>query len=189
MEKLVQLSREFALQEIEQYGLPHVLQFDISEKKAIELAQTLWAKQNIVAMGVYLMDIKLGQAFQENRANEHVSMSSEVSKTFLESHNIDHPSLLKIINCIEAHHGEIPFTSLESEICANADCYKFIHPRGFFLFLAILGKRWLSFNDCLDQAEFKLDEKYKILSLDVCKTELEPYYQTLKKYISDSRHF
>ena len=92
-------------------------------------------------MGVYLMDLKHGQAFQENRANEHVSMSSEVSKTFLESHNIDHPSLLKIINCIEAHHREIPFTSLESEICANADCYKFIHPRGFFLFLAILGKR------------------------------------------------
>ena len=41
MEKLVQMSREFALREIEQYGLPHVLQFDISEKKAIELAQTL----------------------------------------------------------------------------------------------------------------------------------------------------
>lgn len=94
-----------------------------------------------MAVGVYLMDIKLGQAFKENRVNEHVAMGCDISKTFLESLNLDSQSLLKVINCIEAHHAEVPFTSLESEICANADCYKFIHPRGFFLFLAILGKR------------------------------------------------
>ena len=33
----------------------------------------------------------------------------------------------------------------------------------------------------------KMDEKYAILSLDICKQELEEYYYTLKKYINDIR--
>ena len=94
----------------------------------------------------------------------------------------------QIINCVEAHHGTIPFDSIEAEICANADCYRFIHPKGFFLFLTILGKRG-SFPDALDMAEKKLDEKYNILSLDFCKNELEEVYRGLKSYISMARQF
>ena len=34
-----------------------------------------------------------------------------------------------------------------------------------------------------------MDEKYAILSLDICKQELEEYYVTLKKYIKDAKNF
>jgi hypothetical protein len=88
---------------------------------------------------------------------------------------------------VEAHHGTIPYTCIEAEICANADCYRFISPKGVFGYFTTLGKRPLDFLACLDEAEKKLDEKYAILSLDICKSELEPYYQTFKEYIKLSR--
>jgi HD superfamily phosphodiesterase len=105
MEKLVQISRELALQEIEQYGLPNILNFEISEKKGLELADILSANSDIVAIGVYLMDLKLGQASHENRLSEHVQMGIETARIFLEDHNVDKHESAQILNCIEAHHG------------------------------------------------------------------------------------
>ena len=88
---------------------------------------------------------------------------------------------------MEAHHGKIPYTCIEAEICANADCYRFISPKGFLSYLATLGKRHDDFASCLNDAEKKLDEKYALLSLDFCKQELEPRYQTFKTSIQQAR--
>jgi hypothetical protein len=184
---IVQKSREFAISEIEKFGAPNLIHFEITEKKAIQLAEKLNVNVEIVRVGVYLMDVKLGQAMKESKLSQHVEMSSKASKKFLEQFDIDAISKNQIINCVEAHHGTIPFNSIEAEICANADCYRFIHPKGFFLFLMILGKRGLNFSDSLNMAEMKLDEKYNILSLDFCKKELGDIYKKLKDYIQIAR--
>ena len=182
---LIQESRKFAISEIKKFELPNFIHFEISEKKAIELAEKLKADKMIVQVGIYLMDLKLGQAFKENKLSQHVKISVDATREFLEKFDLDKISKQKIINCVEAHHGNIGFNCIEAEICANADCYRFISPKGFFLFLTVLWKRNLNFLDCLSIAEKKLDEKYNILSLDICKKELEEYYQTFKKYIRD----
>ena len=184
-----QKSRQYAISEIEKFGAPHLLHFEISEKKGTELAEKLKANKDIVKAGVCLMDLKLGQAMKEGKLSQHVEMSSVATKKFLEKFELDEISKNKIINCVEAHHSDIPFECIEAEICANADCYRFIHPKGFFVFLTILGKRSPNFSECLTNAEKKMDEKYAILSLDICKQELEEYYRTLKKYIDDIRSF
>jgi hydroxymethylpyrimidine pyrophosphatase-like HAD family hydrolase len=184
---IIQEARELAISEMEKFGLPNMTHFELSENKAIELADTLHADKLITQVGSYLMDLKLGQAFQENKVSRHIQMSVEATKDFLKKSDLDEASQQKIINCVEAHHGNIPFTCIEAEICANADCYRFINPKGFFVYLTILGKRNVNFYDCLENAESKMDEKYKILSLDICRQELEEYYQTLKKYITDAK--
>jgi len=184
---IVKKSRNFAISEIEKFGAPNLIHFEIAEKKAIQLAEKLNANKEIVQVGVYLMDVKLGQALKEGKLSQHVEMSSKASKKFLEQFNLDIVSKNQIINCVEAHHGTIPFGSIEAEICANADCYRFIHPKGFFLFLMMLGKRDLSLSDSLDMTEMKLDEKYSLLSLDFCKKELESIYKNLKDYIKMAR--
>lgn len=184
---LIEAARAFAIAEIEKYGLPAMDHFAISEAKAIEVARKLGADEMIVTVWHALCDIKLGQAFQENRLHEHVAMWVEATKEFLQGFDLDDSTKEKIINCVAAHHAKIPFGSLEAEIVANSDCYRFIHPKGFFVFLTVLGKRFNTFEQALDRAEEKMDEKYGILSLDVCKEELEEYYQTLKRYIADAR--
>lgn len=184
---IVRESRKYALSEIEKFGFPDLALFEISEKKAIELAEELKADKKIVQMGVYLMDLKLGQAFKDNKVSQHIKMSITAAEDLLKNLAVEETIREKVINCIEAHHGEVPFKSLEAEICANTDCYRFIHPKGFFLYLILLGRSGLTFNDCLKAVEEKLDEKYKLLSLEICKEELEDTYWNLKRYIAEAR--
>ncbi len=180
---LIQHYRELAVAEITKNKLPDLIHFELSEQKAIELAHKLNADITIVKIGSYFMDLKLGEAFQQNKLPEHVVMSANAAKTILADSNLSPDDQAKILNCIEAHHGDVPYTCLEAEICANADCYRFIHPKGFFRFLNVLGARNSNFADCLQIAEKKLEEKNAIISLEICKQELEPYYTTLKSYL------
>ena len=75
------------------------------------------------------MDIKLGEAKKEGCLKEHSKISADATKNFLQQFDINDELKNKIVNCVEAHHATIPFTSKESELCANADCYRFIHPK------------------------------------------------------------
>jgi len=184
---VVQEAKNFAQKEMEKFGVPSRIHFEISEKKARELAEKLGADKTITLVGVYLMDIKLGQASKERRISEHVRMSVEATKDFLEKFNLHAETKQKIINCVEAHHGDVPFICKEAEIVANADCYRFLHPKGLFALLSILGKMGLQFEEILNLAEAKLEEKYKILSLDICKEELEPYYEQFKKLLKSAQ--
>lgn len=184
---LIQKARAYALAEIEQYGLPNRILFDISEKQALLLGEKLWGDVSIILLWIYLMDIKLGQAFAEKRLSEHIQMWADAAMIFLQQEWVDQTTIDKVVHCILAHHGTISYESLEAEICANADCYRFISPAGFFANLHSLGQRGLSFQDSLDQAEKKMEEKYAILSLEICKNECENHYQKLTEYIALSR--
>ncbi|MBU0953774.1 MAG: hypothetical protein KKA90_05165 [Nanoarchaeota archaeon] len=186
---IIEAARNFARSETEQYGTPILVHLEISEKKAIELAEQLGADKKIVQVGTNLMDVKLGQAIKENKREHHIEMSAEATRDFLNNFELSDKERQKIINCVEAHHGTVPFKSREAEICANADCYRFIHPKGFFAFLLLLGKRGGSFAECLARAEEKMEEKHNTLSLDICKKELEHYYIALKQFIKDARSF
>ncbi len=184
---VVREAKKYAISEIEKFGFPTLINFEITEKKGLKLAKKFKVDKNIVLLGVYLMDLKLGQAIKENKLSEHIKMGVGATKEFLDKYKIDDSIKEKVINCIEAHHKDIQFKCIEAEICANADCYRFIHPKGFFSNLTALGNRGFSFNDALGQAEKKLDEKYNILSLEVCKKELNKYYKNFKKYIEKAR--
>lgn len=186
MKEIIKKSKKYALDEIEKFGLPNKIHFEISEQKGIALAKALGADQDIVQVGVCLMDLKLGEAVSQNRIADHVQMSVDASREFLNQFDLDDEVKNTILNCVGAHHKDIPFKSIESEICANADCYRFISPKGFLLFMNILGERGLSFEESLKRAEEKLEEKWNILSLDICKEELEDDYKTIKNYITTS---
>lgn len=175
-------SIELARKEILESGLPGMLHFDISLDKGIELAELLNADVDIVRSGIALMDLKLGQAFKENRIADHIEMSVNAAEEFLKGMDISDTGEENIIACIKSHHGSKEFYSLEAEICANADCYRFIHPKGIFFFFTVLGNRFSDFDKCLSQAEVKMDEKYNIISLPMVIDELEPIYKNMKEY-------
>ncbi len=186
---IVQEARKYALDEIEKYknGPPGLVLFGIAEKKALELAEKLNADKTIVQVGVCLMDLKLAEAINQNKLKEHVKMSVEASKEFLKKFNLDKETEEKIINCVEAHHGNIPYKYVEAEICANADCYKFLHPKGIIEYFITMGRRNTEISKSIEMVEMKLEEKHNILSLEICKNELEQHYQTFKKLFEEAR--
>lgn len=173
-----------AREEIATYGLPTLRHYELSLEKGIELAKKLNADVNLVQAGVALMDIKLGQAAKEGHQPEHVKYCVEYAEKLLTELGIDEPYYSYLINCVAAHHGAIPFTSLEAEIVANADCYRFIHPRGVMSFHATVVKRGNEHDAALKAVETKLDEKFGILSLDVAKEELLEYYKMFKDILT-----
>ncbi len=129
------------------------------------------------------MDIKLGEAVKKGKQPEHVKMSAKYAQEILEKLGVDEKTKNLLVNCVLAHHGQVPYESLEAEIAANADAYRFISEIGVFTtygFAKSLGK---NHNEALDFVQFKLDEKFKILSLEKAKEELVPLYHKLSELI------
>lgn len=186
-QSLVDAAVEYARSEIEKFGLPTTLHFDLSFNKAGDLAHKLGADANLVKVGACLMDIKLGEAFSQGRLDQHVRMGVEAAKEFLSAHQLTADEVQKIINCIEAHHGQVPHNCLESEIVTNADCYRFIHPAGVLSYLITLSKRSPDLTTNINGAEAKLEEKRRLLSLDVCRQELDGFYDGFKNAFSAAR--
>lgn len=180
-------AKRLAMEEIERYGLPTQLHFELSLAKGQEIARALGAEASVVAIGTCLMDVKLGQAFAEGRLGDHVEMSREVAEAFVKRFSLEEHEVRSIINSVVAHHGSVPFESLEAEVVANADCYRFLHPVGVVHYIGTLSKRGLSLEKVVDGAEAKLDEKWEILTLEGCRRDLEPYYKTFKETFSSVR--
>ena len=146
------------------------------------MARILQANEDLVSIGVCCMDIKLGAALKANKLSEHVSMSLSWTKKFLDSNReLTAQEKSIIYNSVETHHGAVKHNSLESEIVTNADCYRFIHPTGVTWWNAVLGTRTQNFLEILKQLNFKLEEKWHLVSLPIVKKELEPYYKTYKQ--------
>lgn len=176
-----------ACTEIERYGLPTARHYKLSMEKGVEIAQKLNADVQLVRAGIALMDIKLGQAAKEGKQPQHVAICKEYAEGLLKELGVDEPHYSQLVNCVAAHHGAIPFSSIEAEIVANADCYRFIHPRGVMSFHATAVKRGNDHDDALRVVEGKLDEKYGIMSLEVVKEELDPYYKVFKAILHTAR--
>ncbi|MBU0636434.1 hypothetical protein KKE06_05400 [Candidatus Micrarchaeota archaeon] len=188
MQEIIEKAKVFALNEIEQFGLPDKRHFDFSNQKGQEIAEKLGADKDIVLLGTILMDVKLGECFKEGKLQEHVERSVTATKEFLEQFKLSQEQKNNIINCVAAHHAKEPFICKEAEICANADCYRFLHPKGFFIYITILAKERIdSIEEILKQTEAKIEEKNSILSLSICKEELEPYYKEYKKLIKEAQ--
>lgn len=174
-----------AQKELEEYGLPTPRHYKLSMDAGIRLANKLGANVDMVRAGVALMDIKLGECAKEGRQGEHVAASAEFAEELLTNFQADDQTKAILLNSVRAHHGKEPFDSLEAEIVANADCYRFIHPRGVMSFHATVVKRGKNHNDALANVKFKLEEKHSIMSLDAAKEDLEEYYNMFVKILDE----
>ncbi len=184
LEKIAIEAEKFALSEIEKFWLPSKINLEISINEWIKLAKKLNVDEDLVKIWVCLMDIKLWQAFSEKRIWEHIKMSVESAKEFLSKYNLEKKYYDIIIESVEWHHWKKFFDSLEAEIVANADCYRFLSPKWIFNFLANSNKIfWDDFIKKINFIETKMDEKIKIVSLDIVKKELEPIYKNMKNYL------
>ncbi len=179
---LVEEARNFCKQMAEEYGAPPFPHTEFVVKKGQELAKKLHADESIVIAGCYLMDIELGRALKEGKQKEHVKMGVEIAGPFLDKLNTDSKTKEKILNCIAAHHGEVPHTCIESEIVKNADNFRFLDPTGAMISLFYHAKDW-SFDQSIGILRQKLEEKHALVTLDICKGEAEEDYRLVKAFL------
>ena len=182
---IIEEARNLAIEMSEKYG--KVPPFDHTElivKKGQELAKKLNADIKIVTVSCYLIDVGLSKAYQEGRIKEHVRIGSEITKEFLKKFNLYEKDEEKIINCIEAHHGGIEHTCIESEIVKNADNFRFLDPTGLFISLYHARETGRSLSEWVKLAREKVEEKHKLVTLDICKREAEDNYKVIKEFLN-----
>lgn len=151
------------------------------------LAEKLKADKDIVMLGTLLMDLKLRQAILEKRIPEHIQMSLEAAKDFLSRFEIDEEIKERVINCVKEHHGVKNYSCIESEICANADCYKFLDPKEFLTTFYFMAEDEKPIERAINWTLSKIDEKEKAITLDVCKKELGDSYKKFREILMEAK--
>ncbi len=172
-------TRDLAYGEEIKYHTPSRFQIDYAHRKGEILAEILRADKNIVSAGMLLMDSMLGAALAEGRPKEHAKIGEERTKElFSEFPELSEEEKTNVIHCIREHHGAEKFFSIESEICCNADCYKFLSLEG--VVGGMKHQREMERGAMIDLFLAKAEEKWNALSLPQCKKELEPQYHAVK---------
>lgn len=178
---------KLALREAKKYGSPLKIHYDIANGRGQQIAKKMKVDKDMVAIGTRLMDLKIGEAIKKDRLSDHIRMSFTASEKFLDEFDISSETRKKLLNCVDAHHGTIPYECKEAEVCANADCYRMLSIGGFLALFASLVERGVKLDEVIKYCEFKVDEKWKILSLDLCKKELGSNYKLLKQLFVRAR--
>src|SRR3989344_8615368 len=177
MEEFLIEVRKFVYSKIEATGVPSKPQVEFATKIGKRLAKNLGANIDIVEVGTLLMDSMLGEAYKQSRGEEHAKMALKETDNLLVQSSLSEEEKENIRQCVLEHHGVSKFYSLESEICCNADCYKFTSIKGFAITLRYT--RDMPFLNLIKLLNDKVEEKWNALSLGVVKKELTPEHQTL----------
>ena len=182
---IVEEARKLAIEMSEKYGkMPPFDHTELIVKKGQELAKKLNADVKIVTISCYLIDTCLGKAYQEDKIKNHMKMSSEIAKEFFKKFNLSKDDKEKIINCIEAHHGGVEHSCIESEIVKNADNFRFLDPTGLFISLYHAQETGRKLSEWLKKATEKVEEKHKLVTLDICKEDAEENYKIIKEFLN-----
>jgi hypothetical protein len=182
LEKLSQEAKSVAYSEAEKYSTPILKHIELATDKGISLAEELGANSKIVEIGTLLMDVKIGEAVSLGKLSEHIKMSHDFTKELLSKYTqIPQEDKNNIEACVLEHHGKDKFYSIESEICCNADCYRFCTVEGISYVLRYF--RDMEFTDLVNLINNKIEEKWNAISLDICKEELEPQYRILEEFM------
>lgn len=181
MKKFLETARKFGYAEAERTGVPLRQHVDLAADVGKRLARELSASEGVVGIGTLLMDCMIGQALKEGRLQDHVRMSLDKTNKLLETSGLSEEDKENIRHCVSDHHGADKFYSLESEICCNADCYRFTSVKGFMY--AVRFMREMTFEDLINLLENKVEEKWNLVSLETCRKELKPEHETITKLL------
>lgn len=190
LEELVKISYEYNESELEKNKSELGVLDDLALEKALDLAKKYNANETIIRIAMNFMDSKLPEASKEGVPKEHIARGLKVCEEYLEKLvDASKEDKENILACVREHHGCEKYFSIESEICANADCYKFMSPRGIMAYASILARRHNNLDMEWDMLEAKMDEKSKIVTMEDVKKELETTYKIFKEMLDKARNY
>ena len=174
---------QFAREQAEILQAPSVFHIDLALEVGKRIASKMKADWEVVCAGLLLMDCQLGEALKQGDVPSHVRMSEVKTESILNEYpEITDEEKANILACVREHHGAVKFSTLESEVCCNADCYRFASIKGCLG--GMVNSRSMPLDEMIDLYSKKADEKWNALSLDICKEELRPQYEAIKKLLN-----
>src|SRR3990167_4924855 len=180
---LLEKARKIAYDEATEYRSPAIAHLDLANAQGQRLAKRSGAREDIVLLGTLLMDCMLGRALAANAREKHIDMSAVRAQELMsEFPEVTEEEKQNVLSCVREHHGAVKFSTLESEVCCNADCYRFASIKGCLG--GMVNSRSMPLDEMIDLYSKKADEKWNALSLDICKEELRTQYEAIKKLLN-----
>jgi len=181
-DSLIERANIIAKEESERTGVPILDVIELANNEGQRLAELKGADKRTVLLGTLLMDAWLGEAMKEGKQPEHAEYCAGKAEELLDRFpEVSPEERENILSCVREHHGGTKFHSIESEICCNADCYRFASIRGMFASLARM--RRMPLTDLNGLLRAKLEEKWKAITIFEVKEELEPEYWKIRDFL------
>jgi hypothetical protein len=125
---------------------------------------------------------------KEDKLDNHIAMSAQKTDELMKNSSVSPEDKENIMHCVLEHHGVEKFYSLKSEICCNADCYRFVSVKGFMYALRYLRDKDFPFAGIVDILSKKVDEKWNAITLGVVKKELTHQYEIILKVLENLKN-
>ena len=173
--------------EINKYGIPTLEDYNDIITISLALGKKLNADLDVVKLGSRLIHAKIGESIAEKRKAEHTNMSMGFAMEFFKKYPMNENIKNKVIACIKEHRDKT-FSCIEAEICANANCYRYLLPRKILKMFYTLRNHGYNFEEILFLAEEKAEEKWNFLTLEICRDELKDNYKIIKGFMQSSKN-
>ncbi len=139
---------------------------NLTDKKLNELTKKYKHNSDVLWLGTYLADLFIWESKEGGNIKDHIPMALNYAKKIFKKNDISEDKAKIIFEIIETHHGGKQ-KYIESKLYKNADCFKFLDPKGVFhIFTMFYKNTEESFKKAIQYAMFKVDEKYKLIDLD-----------------------
>lgn len=146
---------------------PGVVLNTISDLKLQELSARYKHDSEALWIGAYIADLFITEAIKTGKIAQHIPMALDYAKKVIAENHIPSDKAEIILELIATHHGGDQ-KHIESKLFKNADCFKFLDPKGVF---HIFGAKYeihdeAHFHEAIQYAMFKLEEKYALVDID-----------------------
>lgn len=138
----------------------------ITDKKLTEIAKSYPHNHDCLWVGTYLADLFITEAKATGDITKHVSMALDYANKIFALEKIQKQDAEIILEIIATHHGGKQ-KHIESKLFKNADCFKFLDPKGVFhIFSATYDRIEEGFEKAIQYTMFKVEEKFSLVDLN-----------------------
>ena len=167
---IVAAARQYMLRKTRQHKAPAWLLTELAIVKARELFKYYpKVDKKAVLTALYLAHLHFG--IEKHEQHRHSFKSAVLARKFLQRHHVSPLFIDKVVNAIEAHHAHVPCASFEAELMKNAEAFKFLSAKGALIMLHEGGLRGWNFKASREYTLFKMEQKFKLVTLPRCKRE------------------
>jgi hypothetical protein len=166
---VVTKARDLMARQTKRNGAPAWALTEIAVNQGKFLAKRYKVDQNVVSVSLYLAHTIFSTEIKGEVQRNHESLSADFAQRYLKKWKVSEKERGIVVNSILCHHDKCKPTSLEAEVMKNAECFKFLTIKGCMALIHDVGTRGMSFEDAVEFAKYKANQKLGYISLSGVK--------------------
>lgn len=158
-------ARNLMAQQTKKNGAPAWALTEIAIENGKLFSKKYKVDGNTVLISLYLAHTIFSTKIKGKVQMNHETLSADFAQRYLMKWKVPEKERDIVVNAILCHHDKCKPTSLEAEVMKNAECFKFLTIKGCMILIHDVGTRGMSFQDAVEFAKYKANQKLPYISL------------------------